>query len=157
MKHPVPEPDQIKYYKHHVLLERFKDYIKEICMHDKVNNNALLKLCNVCIMLSLDVVWIPSIFKNLEIICVISKHYVNNYSNSILNSWQWYFNILSWSWLRVATHEFQTTIYVFLISALYVLYLIAINEVVAATHHIISHLFKTFLRYSIWSAKRKSL
>lgn len=55
LKHPVPEPDQIKYYKHHVLLERFKDYIKEICIHDKVNNNALLKLCNVCNIFSLDV------------------------------------------------------------------------------------------------------
>lgn len=73
MKHPVPEPDQIKYYKHHVLLERFKDYIKEICIHDKVNNNALLKLCNVCNIFSLDVAWITLIFKDLNTIGMISK------------------------------------------------------------------------------------
>ena len=90
MKHPVPEPDQIKYYKHHVLLERFKDYIKEICIHDKVNNNALLKLCNVCNIFSLDVVWIPSIFKNLNIIGVIFRKQVFKRYVKFLTMIFWY-------------------------------------------------------------------
>ena len=154
MKHPVPEPDQIKYYKHHVLLERFKDYIKEICIHDKVNNNALLKLCNVCIIFSLDVVWISSIFKNLNIIGVIFRKQVFKRYVKFLTMIFWYIVMILASCCNTRISNYNIC---FLISALYVLYLIAINEVVAATHHIISHLFKTFLRYSIWSAKRKSL
>ena len=154
MKHPVPEPDQIKYYKHHVLLERFKDYIKEICIHDKVNNNALLKLWNVCIIFSLDVVWISSIFKNLNIIGVIFRKQVFKRYVKFLTMIFWYIVMILASCCNTRISNYNIC---FLISALYVLYLIAINEVVAATHHIISHLFKTFLRYSIWSAKRKSL
>lgn len=155
MKHPVlPEPDQIKYYKHHVLLERFKDYIKEICIHDKVNNNALLKLCNVCNIFSLDVVWIPSIFKNLNIIGVIFRKQVFKRYVKFLTMIFWYIIMILASCCNTRISNYNIC---FSDQCLYVLYLIAINEVVAATHHIISHLFKTFLRYSIWSAKRKSL
>ena len=154
MKHPVPEPDQIKYYKHHVLLERFKDYIKEICIHDKVNNNALLKLCNVCNIFSLDVVWITLIFKNLNSIGVILRKQVFNRHVKFLTMIFWYIVMILASCCNTRISNYNIC---FSDQYLYVLYLIAINEVVAATHHIISHLFKTFLRYSIWSAKRKSL